>query len=98
MRNNNLVLEADSLCSKRYAVIERDLDGRFTVYDLGSTNGTKVNGEAVDNRTLCDGDEIQVGQTRLRFQLARSIELEESDLRRRNPIESVPSSDTDGSI
>jgi pSer/pThr/pTyr-binding forkhead associated (FHA) protein len=63
----DLVLETDILCSKRHAVIERDQDGRYTLYDLGSTNGTKVNGEAVDNRTLCDADEIVVGQTRLVF-------------------------------
>ena len=64
---NDIVLETDLLCSKRHAAIERDRDGRYTLYDLGSTNGSKVNGERVDNRTLCDGDEILVGQTRILF-------------------------------
>ena len=65
---NDIVLETDLLCSKRHAAIERDRDGRYTLYDLGSTNGSKVNGERVDNRTLCDGDEIVIGQTRILFE------------------------------
>ena len=35
--------------------------------DLGSTNGTKVNGVRVDERVLRDADEITVGTTRLIF-------------------------------
>ena len=66
--DNDIVLETDSLCSKRHAAIEKDGDGRYTLYDLGSTNGSKVNGQRVDNRTLCDGDKIQLGQTRLLFE------------------------------
>lgn len=65
---NDIVLETDLLCSKRHAAIERDRDGRYTLYDLGSTNGSKVNGARVDNRTLCDGDEIVMGQTRILFE------------------------------
>lgn len=38
------------------------------VVDLGSTNGTRVNGSAVTERALQDGDEVMVGNTRLRFQ------------------------------
>src|SRR5579884_2338236 len=65
---NDLLLESDGQISKRHARIELDPDGRFTLYDLGSTNGTKVNGRRVDNRTLNDGDEIQIGATRITFQ------------------------------
>lgn len=65
---NDLVIESDGQISKRHARIELDADGHFTIYDLGSTNGTKVNGRRIDNRTLHDGDEIQVGATRLTFQ------------------------------
>jgi pSer/pThr/pTyr-binding forkhead associated (FHA) protein len=38
------------------------------VVDLGSTNGTKVNGSGVRERRLEDGDEITVGTTTLRFE------------------------------
>ncbi len=65
---NDLVLESDGQVSKKHARIELDPDGRFTIYDLGSTNGTKVNGRRIDNRTLHSDDEIQVGATRLTFQ------------------------------
>ncbi len=65
---NDLVVESDGQISKRHARIELEADGRYTLYDLASTNGTKVNGRRVENRTLNDGDEIQIGATRITFQ------------------------------
>jgi len=64
---NDLVLAEDGMASRRHALIELDADGRFTLYDLGTTNGTRVNGQRVDNRTLSHGDEIVIGATRIRF-------------------------------
>ena len=52
--------------SRRHAVI-RKVDDRFVLADLGSTNGTVVNGEDVSEHTLDAGDEITVGSTVLRF-------------------------------
>jgi pSer/pThr/pTyr-binding forkhead associated (FHA) protein len=37
------------------------------IVDLGSTNGTFVNGEPVQRLRLCDGDTVQIGATRLVF-------------------------------
>jgi hypothetical protein len=47
--------------SRRHARIERTADGRYLLYDLGSKNGTWVNGEEVRDvpRLLQDGDVIQ---------------------------------------
>jgi pSer/pThr/pTyr-binding forkhead associated (FHA) protein len=46
-----------------------DFDGSFaTVYDLGSTNGTSVNGHHVASQLLRHGDVIRVGHTKLVFQ------------------------------
>jgi len=42
-------------------------DNRCTVYDLGSTNGTSVNGHPVQSQQLQHGDVIRVGHTRLVF-------------------------------
>ena len=68
---NDLVLDSDGMASKSHARIERERDGRFTLYDLGSTNGVKVNGARVEgNRVLRDGDEIIIGATKLTFQQA----------------------------
>jgi hypothetical protein len=72
---NDLVIESDGQLSKRHARIEMDADGRFTLYDLGSTNGTKVNGRRVDNRTLHDNDEITLGATRITFQQQGRTEI-----------------------
>jgi pSer/pThr/pTyr-binding forkhead associated (FHA) protein len=66
---NPLVLDGDGMVSKSHARIERERDGRFTIYDLGSMNGVIVNGVTIDsNRTLADGDEILIGSTKLVFQ------------------------------
>jgi pSer/pThr/pTyr-binding forkhead associated (FHA) protein len=75
---NDLVIDSDGQISKRHARIELDPDGRFTLYDLGSTNGSKVNGRRVDNRTLNDGDEITLGATRITFQQSRSEAAQEA--------------------
>jgi serine/threonine protein kinase len=40
------------------------------VRDLGSRNGTRVNGVVVDERELADGDEVRVGSTTLRITVA----------------------------
>ncbi len=76
---NDLVIESDGQLSKRHARVELDSDGRFTLYDLGSTNGTKVNGRRVDNRTLNDGDEITMGATRITFQQQGRAETAERE-------------------
>jgi pSer/pThr/pTyr-binding forkhead associated (FHA) protein len=57
----------DEAVSARHAYIERDRQ-TFTIYDWGSRNGTRVNGEQVAQRALRDGDEIGIGRARLRFE------------------------------
>jgi pSer/pThr/pTyr-binding forkhead associated (FHA) protein len=37
--------------------------------DLGSTNGTRVNGAPIRERVLVSGDEVSVGSTRLIFEM-----------------------------
>lgn len=61
------VVLADPNVSRRHAEIRRDGTG-FTIVDLGSTNGTRVNGAGVRERRLADGDQITVGSTTLRFE------------------------------
>ncbi|HEY2043035.1 MAG TPA: DUF3662 and FHA domain-containing protein [Jatrophihabitans sp.] len=57
----------DQGVSRRHVDVHLD-DGQATVYDLGSTNGTTVNGHQVQNQQLQHGDVIRVGHTRLVFQ------------------------------
>jgi hypothetical protein len=59
----------DPNVSRRHAQIRRD--GPYVVVvDLGSTNGTKVNGVVVREQRLAPGDTITIGTTTLRFEPA----------------------------
>lgn len=58
----------DGTISRQHARIERRGD-TFVVVDLNSANGTFVNGQRVQQHLLQDGDEIRVGQVRMRFRL-----------------------------
>jgi len=52
--------------SRRHAEIIGDADG-FMLRDLGSTNGTLVNGERVGEHRLAAGDRIEIGATMITF-------------------------------
>lgn len=55
---------AEATISRAHAAI--GFDGRgFFVEDLGSTNGTLVNGSRVDRQPLKSEDEIQMGKLRI---------------------------------
>jgi hypothetical protein len=63
------VVLADPNVSRRHAEI-RPRGGAWAVADLGSTNGVSVNGLRVEQpRVLSAGDEIELGTTRVRFEL-----------------------------
>ena len=63
---NDLVLD-DRRVSRRHAEIRLRL-GRYTLYDLQSTNGTYVNGRRVAELVLSDGDRVQIGGSELVIQ------------------------------
>src|SRR6266540_3235713 len=63
---NDLVLD-DRRVSRRHAEIRLRL-GRYTLYDLQSTNGTFVNGRRVAEVVLSDGDRIAIGGSELVLQ------------------------------
>jgi pSer/pThr/pTyr-binding forkhead associated (FHA) protein len=46
----------------------RRLGDGYSLVDLGSTNGTEVNGQRVGETSLMNGDVIGVGTTRLTFE------------------------------
>jgi catechol 2,3-dioxygenase-like lactoylglutathione lyase family enzyme len=61
------VVLGDPNVSRRHAEVRHTPDG-VVVTDLGSTNGTRVNGVAVREQYLASGDEITVGSTTLVFE------------------------------
>jgi pSer/pThr/pTyr-binding forkhead associated (FHA) protein len=69
---NDISLAEDPTASHLHAMLERFPAG-WCVTDLGSSNGTWVNGERIwSSRQLRHGDEIRVGQSRLIFREALS--------------------------
>jgi pSer/pThr/pTyr-binding forkhead associated (FHA) protein len=60
----------DENISREHAIVLQDeSDGHYTVEDLQSTNGTKVNGKGIRAHKLVEGDEIQIGHTVFRFEV-----------------------------
>jgi len=62
----DLLFDAEGV-SRKHAKITFFEDGSVTLYDLGSRNGTRVNGRPIEIHTLRDGDVIDLGSVRLRF-------------------------------
>ena len=56
----------DITVSRRHVEFRRDA-GAFRVYDVGSLNGTYLNGDRVDDAELQNGDEVRIGKFRLMF-------------------------------
>lgn len=61
------VVLVDPSVSRTHAMVEIDGDDPV-VRDMGSTNGTFVNGRRVRSHPLHDGDELLFGNTKMRFE------------------------------
>lgn len=83
--DNHLRLNDDRV-SRCHAKVQED-SGRIILMDIGSTNGTRVNGLPVQMRVLQIGDQISVGRTVLVFGSPEEIA---DRLRERNDQESNP--------
>ena len=65
--NTNITL-LDENISREHAIVLLDEEtGAYTIEDLQSSNGTKVNGKRIRSASLADTDEIEIGNTRFRF-------------------------------
>jgi pSer/pThr/pTyr-binding forkhead associated (FHA) protein len=86
---NDVVLGGDENVSRLHAVLER-LGPGWCVRDLGSRNGTFVNGARISGeRALQHGDELRVGTTRLVYRVSRSGAVEEEVTVARAPAPSL---------
>jgi hypothetical protein len=68
--DNEVVLD-DRAVSRKHATIAFEADGSYRVTDLGSENGTYVNGARISSTILKDGDEVHVGKSTLVFSQSR---------------------------
>lgn len=59
----------DPNVSRRHAELRRSPTGDWTIADLGSTNGIKVNGRRVSSSRLSPGDQVTVGTTTFLFEI-----------------------------
>lgn len=64
--NHNALIFPDDRVSNNHAVIAVNPEG-FLIRDLGSTNGTYVNGKRITEQWLYIGDSIQIGSSVMRF-------------------------------
>ena len=67
--SKNDIVIPDINVSRVHAEIRQDESGAWILTDLGSTNGTFVNGRQIKSTALHDADRIIVGTTNLEFQL-----------------------------
>jgi len=66
--SSDLVL-SEPICSKEHLRIEwRESDSRYVAKDLGSSNGTHINGVAIDEKPLNDFDRIEIGDSVIVFE------------------------------
>ena len=67
-RQNDIAIGSDEYASARHARFEPRQDGVW-VQDLGSTNGTFLNGARLEHpRRLTPGDVVRIGETDLRYE------------------------------
>jgi hypothetical protein len=83
-RDNDIRL-ADRSVHRRHAVIERTPDEAFLIVDVSGRNGggVRVNGRRTERVQLSDGDVIELGRARLKFE---TIQPEELPMASRLPV------------
>jgi FHA domain len=67
---DNDVRLPDTTVHRYHAVIERTQDEEFVITDLSGTggNGVRINGARLSRAQLADGDVIELGRTRMKFE------------------------------
>jgi pSer/pThr/pTyr-binding forkhead associated (FHA) protein len=78
--STNLVsLDYDATVSRLHAVLE-NLGFAWSIRDVGSRNGTYLNGEKISaERVLRSGDELRIGSSRLIFLEVRQLDRDETE-------------------
>jgi transcriptional regulator with GAF, ATPase, and Fis domain len=77
---SNSICIADPLLSRQHCRITREVEA-FTLYDLGSFNGTFVNGVPIKKQAIAHGDMIKTGASVLLFSCHEESESDSSHVR-----------------
>ena len=75
---NNVIVLVDPKASRRHCVIEKSDEG-IIIRDLGSRNGTTVNGSKIEVSPLKEGDIIGVGDTLIYFGKKKEVPKEKAE-------------------
>ncbi len=76
---DNTLMVPDNCISRNHAILQRTETGEFYIIDLGSRNGTFINGRRVSVPvTLSNGDNITFGKTEIEFHSSRSTSNQKS--------------------
>ena len=78
-KNCTIVLDSQQV-SRIHSRIEKTHENQYTVVDLGSTNGTFVNGRRIEKKILKNKDIIQAGPIRFLFLDGTIYQLNEKDI------------------
>ena len=79
--DDNDIIFKDRAVSRHHAKIR--IEGRkYFIYDLASTNGTRVNGRKIAKRWVKEGDRIEMGHIRMAFRTGEIPQYKPSDLLR----------------
>ncbi|MFT5128274.1 MAG: pSer/pThr/pTyr-binding forkhead associated (FHA) protein [Rhodothermales bacterium] len=57
----------DQSVSTRHGELRRDAEGSYVLYDLGSSNGSRVNGARITEQKLVHSDILQIGNIEVMF-------------------------------
>jgi diguanylate cyclase (GGDEF)-like protein len=87
---NTIIIE-DTSASREHCAIERDPEGHHWLVDLGSRNGTRLNGRYVTKALIHPGDKVEIGATSITFagpgeEGARQADALEQALRERQEV------------
>lgn len=64
----NTIQVIDTACSRKHCMVKKEPEDTYTLVDMGSANGTTVNGERVrGEKPLEAEDRIKIGKTILVF-------------------------------
>ncbi|MBN1441063.1 MAG: FHA domain-containing protein [Planctomycetes bacterium] len=66
-QGNHICLKDDSVAFNHFRIYCSEKN--YLVYDLGSKRGTLLNGERIEKSEIHSGDELQVGDVKIRFDL-----------------------------
>ncbi len=64
---NNTIMISDLAMSRQHLEIAENNDQSYTLIDLQSANGTRLNGTAIEEAELMHGDRVEAGKTEVQF-------------------------------